>query len=271
VPIPEEHNARLSNLITSVRAAQSRVNARQTFGSVEELEEIGLLTMQMAALEELIALYCEILLVRPELGGFHPPKKSVLTKQLSDKLNLYRMLVVASGGLYVIGTELIEKNIAALKDLAEDRNAIIHGLLFTDENAQIVFRGRSGDVQATLGGLRNLAKRCHEATSELTSQFSAFYTELVGKKSTNASVEAAVQQILVNSLPLLHSSHKLRQSKLAARDAEAELPAALLKAEQSRKQFMAAKKTLRNAKDRLRRAKKRPHQRQTLNTVRKHQ
>lgn len=166
------------------------------------------------------------------------------------------MLITAVGILYGIGTDLIEKNVAALKDLAEDRNAIIHSMLSTDKNAQIVFHGRSGDVQATLGGLRNLAKRCHEATSELTSQFSTFYTELVGKKLTDASVEAAVQHMLVSLLPLLHSSHKLRQFKLVARDAEAELPAALLKAEQSRKQFMAAKKTLRNAKDRLRRAKK---------------
>ena len=77
MPTPEEHNARLSNLITSVRAAQGRVNARQTFGSAEELEEIGLLTMHMAALEESIALSCEILLVRPELGGFHRPNKLV--------------------------------------------------------------------------------------------------------------------------------------------------------------------------------------------------
>jgi hypothetical protein len=75
VPTPEEQKARLSNLVASVQAAQGRVNAKRTFGSAEELEEIGLLTMQMAALEESVALYCEILLVRPELGGFHPPKK----------------------------------------------------------------------------------------------------------------------------------------------------------------------------------------------------
>ena len=256
MPTPEEHNARLSNLITSVRAAQSRVNARQTFGSAEELEEIGLVAMQMAALEELIALYCEILLVRPELGGFQAPKKSALTKQLSDKLNLYRMLIGASGGLYSIGTELIEKNIAALKDLAEDRNAIIHGLLSTDKHAQIVFHGRSGDVQATLSGLRSLTKRCHEAASELTSQFSTFYTELVGKKSIDASVEAAVQHMLASSSPLLHSLHKLRQSKLVARDAEAESRAATLKAQQSFEQFVAAKKRLRNVRARARRLEK---------------
>jgi hypothetical protein len=257
VPTAEEHNARLSNLITSVSAAQSRVNARQTFGSPEELEEIGLLTMHMAALEESLALYCEILLVRPELGGFHPPQKSVLTKQFSDKLNLYGMLITATGGLYGIGTELIEKNIAALKDLAEERNAIIHGLLSTDKNAQVVFHGRNRDVQATLGGLRILTKRCHEAASELTSQFSTFYTELVGKKSINASVEAAALQMLATSLPLLHSSNKLRQSKLLARDAEAELLPAILKAQQSREQFTAAKKILRNVKARVRRLEKR--------------
>ena len=256
MPTAEEHNARLSNLITSIRATQSRVNARQTFGSPEELEEIGLLTMHMAALEESMVLYCELLLVRPELGGFHPPQKSVLTKQFSDKLNLYRMLIAAIGVLYGIGIELIEENIAALKDLAEARNAIIHGLLSTDKNAQVVFHGRSGDVQATLGGLRDLTKRCHEAASELTRKFSIFYTELVGKKSINASLEAAAQQMLANSLRVLHSSNKLRQSKLLARDAEAELLPAILKAQQSREQVMAAKKTLRNVKERARRLEK---------------
>jgi hypothetical protein len=57
-------------------------------------------------------------------------------------------------------------------------------------------------------------------------------------------------------LPLLHSSNKLRQSKLLARDAEAELLPATLKAQQSREQFVAAKKTLRNVKARARRLEK---------------
>lgn len=225
------------------------MNARHTFGSAEELEEIGLLTMHVAALEESIALHCEILLVRPELGGFHSSNKSVLTKQLSDKLNLYKMLITATGILYGIDTGLIHKNIIVLKDLAEERNAIIHGLLSLDKNAQIVFHGRVSDVQATLSGLRSLTKRCYEAASELTSQFSTFYTEVVGKKSINTSLEAAIQGMLPTSLPLLHSSHKLRQSTLLARDANRQ-------AQQSREQFVAAKRALRNAKDRLRRAKK---------------
>jgi hypothetical protein len=212
--------------------------------------------MQMAALEESIALHCEILLVRPELGGFHPPKKLVLTKQLSDKLNLYKMLIAASGVLYGIGTESIEKNITVLKDLAEERNAIIHGLLSTDKNAQTVFHGRSGDVQATLSGLRNLTKRCHEAALELTTQFSTFYTELVGKKSINASVEAAARHMLVSSLPLLHSSLKLRQSNLVVLDLEVELGDANRKAQHSREQFATAKKTLRNVRARARRSQK---------------
>jgi hypothetical protein len=257
VPTREEHNARFSNVIASVQALQNRMNARQTFGSAEELEEIGLLTMQMVALEESIALYCEILLTRPELGGFHPPKKLVLTKQFTEKLSLYKMLINGSGILYSISTGSVEKNITVLKDLADDRNAIIHGLLSTDKNAQIVFQGRSTAIEATLSGLRNLTKRCHEATSELTSQFSTFYTELIGKKSINAVMEAAAQRMLTNSLPLLNSSNKVRQSNLAARHMEAELRDANRKAQESHKQFVAAKKAFRNARDRLRRAKKR--------------
>ena len=160
------------------------------------------------------------------------------------------MLIAASGVLYSIGTESIERNIPILKDLAEDRNAIIHGLLSTDKNAQIVFQGRGGDVQATLSGLRSLTKRCHEAALELTSQFSTFYAELVSRKSVNASVEAAAQHMLVSLLPLLNSSHHLRQSNLVVRDLEVEFRDANRKAQQSRKQFAAAKKTLRNVRAR---------------------
>jgi hypothetical protein len=256
VPSREEHNARYDNLIASIKALQNRVNARQTFGSAEELEEIGLLTMQMAALEESIALYCEILLTRPELGGFHPPKKFVRTRQFTEKLNLYKMLISASGVLYSIDIGSVEKNFTVLNDLAEDRNTIIHGLLSTDKNAQIVFHGRGADVEATLTSLRNLTKRCHEAASALTGQFSTFYTELIGKKSIAPSVEEAVQRALKTELPHLNSSNKLRQSTLMARGAEAELRDATRKAAESQKKLVASKKTLRTTRDRLRRAKK---------------
>jgi hypothetical protein len=113
VPNAEEFNLRLSNLVTTAQASGTRANAAGSFGSAEELEEIGLLPMRLAALEEWVSLIREILLIRPELGGFHPPR-SVLTRQLSEKLSIYKALIKASGVLYGIDTKSIEKGIAAM-------------------------------------------------------------------------------------------------------------------------------------------------------------
>ena len=78
---------------------------------------------------------------------------------MSDKLNIYKMLITAVGVLYGIDTELIDKHITVLKELAEDRNTIIiHGLLSIDKNAQIVFHGRGSDIEATLSGLSKFDK-----------------------------------------------------------------------------------------------------------------
>lgn len=125
----EEFNARLSNCIGTLQAMKGRTNIFQgDLAKVEELAEIGLLTMRLAELEELISLFCEALLIRPELGGSHPPKKLVLTKQLTEKLTLYQALTTASGVLYAIDTELVHKSIARVRSVGEDRDTIIHGL-----------------------------------------------------------------------------------------------------------------------------------------------
>jgi hypothetical protein len=62
---------RLANLRAAVLAIRSVTNDR--FGSDDDLKEIGRLTMFFAKIEESLALFCEVLLLRPELGGFHHP------------------------------------------------------------------------------------------------------------------------------------------------------------------------------------------------------
>jgi hypothetical protein len=66
----DEQERRIHSLTALTKAINARVNARSEFGTGEELEEIGLITMRVALLEERIAHHCEILLTRQELRGF---------------------------------------------------------------------------------------------------------------------------------------------------------------------------------------------------------
>jgi len=242
---------RLSNVVSAVQASKNRMIAAGSFGSAEELEEIGLLTMCLAALEEHISLCCEILLIRPELGGFYSPNKSVLTKQLSDKLNLYKALTTATGVLYDISTDSIEKSIAGVKAVGEDRNTIIHGLLSKSDDGKVFFRGRGRDVQASIDELRGLTKRCQEAAFDLTTQFFIFYTDLVGKRSSHAVIEAAVQNALQAWFKVQTSSNTLRELTLKKREAESALIPATQTRLESLGQLEVAKKNLQVAKKNL--------------------
>jgi hypothetical protein len=168
--------------------------------SAEALEEIGLLAMSLAAAEEEVSLYCEILLLRPELFGFHPYNKPVLGKQLSDKLNLLKSLVVASGVLYGIDINAINSSIQNVRDVGEYRNTVIHGLLERSGGGETAFKSRGRQVPATLSGLRDLTRKHQEATMKLLKNFSGFYGQLVAAKSTEAAIETSVLGALDASL-----------------------------------------------------------------------
>ena len=148
----------------------------------EEFEEIGFLTMRLAGLEEMISLWCEALLIRPEFNGFLTASKPVFTKQFSEKLTLLRMLIKAAGTLYDIQIGNVETSLVAMKEAGEDRNTIIHGLLAEGSAGVAAFRTRGREVEATLSGLRALTKRFQESTSEATTHFAAFYRELIEKE-----------------------------------------------------------------------------------------
>ena len=118
--------------------------------SPEELEEIGLLTIRFADIEEDIALCGETLLLRPELAGFQSSDKGVLKKHFSEKLDLFRSLVVASGVLYDIDREPVEEAIAELKKLGEERNAVVHGNLMPGQAGKPIFSRLGKTMQVDL-------------------------------------------------------------------------------------------------------------------------
>lgn len=230
-----------------VRAHQGRVLASQHFGNPEELEEIGFLTLRFAEMEELIALYCETLLLRPELGGFFAPSKVVLKKQFSDKLALFKHLVIACGILYDIDVQRFEETAVTLKNVGEDRNTIIHGMLTHNETGKPSFSGHGRNIQADVETLRKLTHAVHNAELQFINTFSEFYTKLVAKRLTHSEVEAAAQGTFAPAIAILESSNKLRNDRLKARALEADLNAERGKAIQSHEALKRAKQELRNA------------------------
>lgn len=226
--------------MSTLEALRSRSDAIRNFGA-EELEEIGLLTMRLTALEEFVALFCEILLNRPELGGFHTSQKAIISKQFSEKLGLYSGLTTACGVLHGIDTRSIEVNLASLRAIGEERNAVVHGLLGGAGDGSVAFRSRGHDVQATLAALRDLTVRCNDAASELMLQFSKFYTELPRKKSVGSGFDKKVPALLEILMKLHHSEDAVRTSILNERAAKVNFSAAKEKVDEMRAQLKALK------------------------------
>jgi hypothetical protein len=246
----EQNSSRVANIVALAKGAQTR--SLSTIGS-EELEEIGFLTMRLAGLEEMISLWCEALLIRPEFGGFLAANRPVFTKQFSEKLALLRMLIKAAGTLYDIQTGKMETSIVALKDVGEDRNTIIHGLL-VDGNASVAaFRMRGRDIDATLSGLRALANRCQEGAVEATRNFAEFYRELIGKRSVLADFENGMERILQSWLKVHAATFTIRMDTVVLRKAQLDEIEARRKLGESKKRLAEAKKVLRNTRARERR------------------
>src|SRR5260370_30808404 len=55
-------------------------------------------------------------------------------------------------------TEPLEMSFAAAKDVAEDRNTVIHGVVGKDTSGNDVFRSRGRSIPSSLTSLRDLTK-----------------------------------------------------------------------------------------------------------------
>jgi hypothetical protein len=207
-------NARLTNLISA--ASMNKIVGRDQFGTDDDLKEIGLLTMHFAHLEELLALYCEILLVRPELGGFHSVKP-VAERRFSEKLDLYNMLVVAVGVLHAIKIDSIEETTGQARQIGERRNDIIHGYLHVKKDGEVVFRNRGSHVPADLNSLRALNSAVLQTEEAVAKAFTSFFKELVRIAPAHQQIEACVVKALDSHLAWMASTSKLRESRATAR------------------------------------------------------
>lgn len=239
---PEEFRTRIGNLGRVLEAIQGRFT---TPLDSEQLEEIGFLTTRLATVEELIAWYCEALLIRPEARRVlsNPRATPVLAEQLSKKLSLYRKLVDAAGVAGDTRIQAIEANIRAIRDVAEDRHAIVHGFLCKREGGT-AFNVRGRVVAATLDSLRNLTKRCQDAAVDLQVLFAAFYGDLTARRPVNPEPEAKLLVALQATLNFHNSSYKLREDTLKLRAAQKKL-------EESKRQAEEAKTKLEEARTKV--------------------
>ena len=237
---PDPREIRLNNLIAAASHYQSRIREGAQFASDENVKEIGLLTMYFAELEESIAFYCEILLLRPELGGFHQPRP-VGEKRFGEKLDLCKTLTIALGVLRTIGTDAIMNGIDQARAIGEKRNSIIHGYLhLAPGSTGLVFRNKQNEVQANLTSLRKLNSEVLQANESIAQVFGTFFQQLVNAAPGQPDLDTPIITALESKLKYLRSTIKLRNSKAALVDAKAVL--------------VNSKRKARNSRERLRRA-----------------
>src|SRR5260370_20823168 len=119
---------RLDHLVTVLRAKEARAQLGDTLRNDAELREIGLITIRFSEVEESVALYCELLMIRPEMGGFLH-QKPILLQHFTEKLDQYTKLSLALGTMYSIDTRSVEESMSSAKVVAEARHSIVHGFL----------------------------------------------------------------------------------------------------------------------------------------------
>src|SRR5579864_6771784 len=107
MPKAELINKRIDHLVTVLTAMKARGQLQDALCNDTELREIGLITIRFSELEESVALYCELLMIRPEMGGFLH-QKPVLLQNFTEKLDQYTKLSVALGTVYSIDTGSLE-------------------------------------------------------------------------------------------------------------------------------------------------------------------
>jgi hypothetical protein len=240
--------SRLTNLIAAIKASATR---EEWLGGDDKLKEIGRLTLVFARLEEAIALDCEILLLRPELRGFHS-EKGILEKHLTEKLDLDKRLVIAVGCLHSVETQEIEKILTQVRELGERRNAVIHGQLSSNADGQIVFRNRGKQIAAESATLGMLTRDLLEMRVSCAEAFAAFYRRLpnCGPSFTHDH-EEKLAAVLEARMRLYKSSVNADNSKDRAAKLKAEHVEAKRVARNSKRRFNRASAQLRTAVSKL--------------------
>jgi len=235
---------RLNQLVSTAQALQGRILG--AFGNDDELREIGRITLQFADLEDSISLICEVLLMRPELRGFHTPK-AVLQQFFTMKVDLLNKLTIAIGVLRSIDSGALEKAIENAKQTGELRNTIIHGCLNKRGDGTVVFQNKENEFAAELGALRLLSGKILQANEKLTAAFVTFYGELMELEPSAVEVERPMLQFLNSRLKLLESTIKLLTSKAVAEECQKDLDATKKKVRSSQASAREAKKRLKKS------------------------
>src|ERR1035437_1039199 len=237
----ELKNLRITNLISAL-LMKKHVD-RNRFGSDHDLKEIGLLTMQFADLEKSLALYCEALLKRPELAGFHSPKP-IGEKRYSEKLDLFRTLVVAVGVLHSINTDAVATTIGQARQTGERRNNVIHGFLMTRSDEVVVFRNKGNELRADLASLKALNSEILKLTLALAERFEGFFKQLVAVAPGEPKMEEALVTVLESAAAALRGRIKVSESQAALDEAHQSLLVSTEQARASRASAQAALKEL---------------------------
>jgi hypothetical protein len=119
MPKADVFNRRIDHLVTTLAAKKARSELHNTLCNDAELREMGLITIRFSELEESLALYCELLLIRPEVGGFLH-QKAVLLQPFTEKVEQYMKLSVALGTMYSIDIGSVEESMSSAKLVAEE-------------------------------------------------------------------------------------------------------------------------------------------------------
>lgn len=242
----DPRNTRLENVVTASRLMQNRIVGSSQFGTDEELKEIGLLTMGFAELDESLAFYYELLLVRPELAGF-PFVKSVFDKRFTDKLDLLKMILVAIGVLRSVNHKPVFDAILDVKAIGERRNGIIHGYLYlAQDTGGLVFKNKQSEIRADLSTLHDLNSELWQSNVTLSEAFATFYEQLAAV-APMVPMDEPITKALAARLKWIRSRIKVRTTKAEIHSLEEHLLEAKAKAVQSKAAFEAAKKRLEEA------------------------
>lgn len=239
---------RCENLIATARALKTVLPGSflpGSFGTDDELREIGLQTLRFADVEEDLSLYCEALLLRPELRGFHRPKL-VLLMPFTEKLKLFKELTIAVGVLRSIDTAAMEGAIESAAKTGEHRNNIIHGYLHTKDDGNVVFRNKGEEFAAELDVLRMFNSRVLQLDEALTKAFMNFYGELV-ERAPAEFPEKSVLSAVSSRLKLLEATALSEASRKRLAIAQHEKAV-------SEKNLRSARARSREAKKRVKRA-----------------
>ncbi len=241
--MPKTHDPKRKhqNLVARSDVIKNRMMATAQFSGNDELRRLGLLIIQFSEVGEVVSLSCQILMIRPELGGF-VESKPVIEKGFSEKLEYCRKLCTAIGVLHGISTAGVETALEEAKALGEDRNCVVHGALKCKQGqAEPVFHRQGREIPATSTSLRNLSLRCLQVCSMLAGGIGSFNQQLPDKAPAPLSGgEALIQKAFASMKTSFESRQRAFESTTQV--------------EESKKQLAKSKAKARASRARLRRA-----------------